>query len=221
MYKKDSIYVVLCVIFSVFIVLGNLIFQKFVVLNISSLFSFELSVGTILFPITFLLTDLIAEFYGKEKATFCVRLAILMNVMVALIILGMDALDATSWSKVNNVIFHNVFGVYSIAFIGSMIACYISQAIDIKIFLWIRKVTKGEWLWARNMGSTTVSLFIDTLIVNCFLTVFQIIPNEKTFLLVMNSYMFKFFFSVFSIPLFYLAVRMIKSLQNPENVMRM
>lgn len=221
MHKNDSIYIFLCVCFSVLIVLGNLIFQKFVVLSISPLFSFELSVGTILFPITFLLTDLIAEFYGKEKATFCVRLAILMNVMVALIIWGMDALDATSWSKVNNVIFHNVFGVYSISFIGSMIACYISQALDIQIYLWIRKVTKGEWLWARNMGSTTVSLFIDTLIVNCFLTVFQIIPNEKTFLLVMNSYMFKFFFSVFSIPLFYLAVRMIKSLQSPENVMRM
>ncbi len=120
---------------------------------------------------------------------------------------------------VNNVVFHNVFGVYSIAFIGSMIACYMSQALDIQIYLWISKITKGEWLWARNIGSTTVSLFIDTLIVNCFLTVFQIIPIEKTFLLVMNSYMFKFFFSVFSIPIFYLAVRMIKNLQSPHNVM--
>lgn len=219
MHKKESIYIVLCVLFSVLIVLGNLIFQKFVVLSIPTFFSFELSVGTILFPITFMLTDLIVEFYGKEKATFCVRLAIFMNVIVAIIILSMDSLDATSWSKVNNIIFHDVFGVYSLAFIGSMIACYISQALDIQIYLWISKVTKGEWLWARNMGSTTVSLFIDTLIVNCFLTVFQIIPIEKTFLLVMNSYMFKFFFSVCSIPLFYLAVRMIKNLQSPHNVM--
>jgi len=144
-----------------------------------------------------------------------------MNVIIAIIILGMDALQATPWSTVDNAIFHKVFGVYSVAFVGSMIACYISQALDIRIYLWIRKVTKGEWLWARNMGSTMISLFVDTFIVNSFLTVFQIIPYEKMFPLITNSYLFKFIFSLLSTPLFYLSVRIIKKLHKKESLLKM
>jgi len=131
MHKEDSIYTSLCVLFSVLIVMGNLIYQKFAVLPIFPFLAFELSVGAILYPLTFLLTDLIAEFYGKEKANFCVKLAIFMNIIVSGIILGMDRLEATSWSTVDNNIFHKVFGFYSVAFIGSVIACYSAQALDI------------------------------------------------------------------------------------------
>lgn len=221
MHKEDSIYTTLCVLFSVLIVMGNLIYQKFVILPIFPFLVFELSVGAILYPLTFLLTDLITEFYGKEKANFCVRLAIFMNVIAAIIIFGMDRLQATSWSNVDNLIFHKVFGLFSVAFIGSVIACYVSQALDILIYLWIRRATKGKWLWARSMGSTMVSLFVDTLIVISFMTAFKVLPIEKIWLLIINSYLFKFFFSFFSTPLFYLAVRIIKKLQNQENVVKM
>ena len=63
----------LCVLFAVLIVVCNLIYQKFVFLPILPFYSFELSVGAIIYLLTFLLTDLIAEFYGKNKANFCVR----------------------------------------------------------------------------------------------------------------------------------------------------
>lgn len=68
--------------------------------------TFELSVGAILYPLTFLLTDLIAEFYGKDN--FCIKLAIVMNITVALIIAMMNKLNATEWSKIDNVIFNKV-----------------------------------------------------------------------------------------------------------------
>lgn len=80
----DKIYTILCVLFAVLIVMGNLIYQKFVFLPILPFHTFELSVGAILYPLTFMLTDLIAEFYGKDKANFCVRLAIVMNITVAI-----------------------------------------------------------------------------------------------------------------------------------------
>lgn len=220
MYKEDTIYTTLCVLFSILIVMGNLIYQKFVILPICAHMVFELSVGAILYPLTFLLTDLITEFYGKEKATFCVRLAILMNVIVAIIIFGMDTLQATAWSSVDNIIFHKVFGHFSVAFMGSIIACYLSQALDIRIYLWIRKITKGRWLWARNMGSTMISLFVDTFVVISFMTVFQVFPIERMWPLIINSYLFKFFFSFFSTPLFYVIVRIIKRFQNQEPALR-
>ena len=213
MKKEELIYTSLCVFFSVFIITGNLIYQKFVFLPILSFYTFELSIGAIIYPFTFLITDLITEFYGKEKANFCVKLAIVMNILIVFIIMGMDQLEATTWSKVNNTIFHTVFGYYSIAFLSSIIACYIAQTIDIIIYLWIKKLTKNKWLWVRNNGSTCISLFIDTCIVVTFMTIFHVIPPDQMWSLILNSYFFKLFFSVSSTPLFYLFVKMIKQIQ--------
>ncbi|HCE59411.1 MAG TPA: hypothetical protein DEQ74_01060 [Wolbachia sp.] len=209
MTADEKIYTCLCVLFAVLIVTGNLIYQKFVSLPILSL---ELSVGAILYPLTFLLTDLIAEFYGKEKAGFCVKLAIVMNVIIAIAIMLMDSLNATSWSKVDNEVFHIVFGKYSVNFIASIIACYIAQLIDIKLYLWIRKITDGNFLWLRNNGSTVISLLIDTSIVVSILCVFNVLPIERMLAIIISSYSFKFLFTVCSTPLFYFGVWVIKRL---------
>ena len=211
MRRDDYVYTSLCVLFSVLIVVGNLIYQKFVFLPILPFYTFELSVGAILYPLTFLITDLITEFYGKEKSKFCVKLAISMNVFVACIIVGMDQLEATSWSKIDEIIFHKVFGFYSIAFVGSIIACYTAQLTDITLYLWIRKLTKGKWLWARNNGSTAISLFVDTFIIVTFMVMFNVLPMNIMWTLIINSYLFKLFFSICSTPLFYISVVFIKN----------
>ena len=137
MIRTEKIYTGLCILFTSLIILGNLTYQKFVAIHILSIHSFELSVGAILYPLTFLLTDLITELYGKVKARFCVFFGILTNIIIATILALMDWLPATSWSKIDDAMFHKLFGLYSIAFIGSIIACYISQAIDISLYLWI------------------------------------------------------------------------------------
>jgi len=217
MTRYESIYTGLCVLFSVLIVMGNLIYQKFVSLPILPFHTFELSVGAILYPLTFLLTDLITEFYGKQKANFCVKLAISMNIFVACVIAGVDQLESTGWSKIDDATFHKVFGLYSVAFIGSTIACYTAQMVDITLYLWIRKITKGKWLWARNNGSTAISLFVDTFIVITFMTTFHVLPLDRLWPLIINSYLFKLFFSISSIPLFYLSVGIIKNLQQNGN----
>jgi uncharacterized integral membrane protein (TIGR00697 family) len=209
---QEKIYIFLCAAFSTVIITGNLIYQKFVYLPILPFHTFELSVGAILYPLTFLITDLIAEFYGKDKARFCVKLAISMNILTAVIIGGMDQLEAANWSKIDNAMFHKVFGFYSIAFLGSIIANYIAQLVDIKIYLWIRNLTKEKYLWLRNNLSTSISLFIDTTIVISFLTIFGVLPMEQMSSLIINSYIFKLFFTIFSTPLFYLAFYIIKTI---------
>jgi len=208
----EKIYTGLCILFSVLIVLGNLIYQKFVVLSIPFVHNFELSVGVILYPLTFLITDLITEFYGKKRASFCVHMAIVMNLSVACILSGMDSLPTTPWSKMDNALFHQVFGFYNIAFMGSMLACYLSQAIDIMLYLWIRKLTKGKHLWLRNNGSTAISLLIDTTVVIGFMTFFGVLPKDEMLTLIGNSYTWKLFFTVCSTPFFYACVRAIKYL---------
>ncbi len=208
---QEKIYIFLCAAFVTLIVTSNLIYQKFVYLPILPFHTFELSVGAILYPLTFLITDLIAEFYGKEKAKFCIKLAIAMNILAALIIAGMDQLEATTWSKIDNSTFHKIFGFYSVAFMGSIIANYIAQSVDVVIYLWIKKLTKNKFLWLRNNISTAISLLIDTSIVVSFLTIFGVLPIEQMLSLIINSYLFKLFFIVFSTPLFYVAFYLIKN----------
>ena len=200
MVKAEKIYAGLCTLFCILIVVGNLTHQKFVFLPIPMFYTFELSVGAILYPLTFLITDLIAEFYNKEKVTFCFCFNIFINIFVVAIITFMDFLPATSWSRLDNVTFHRTFGFYSVAFTSSIIACYISQTVDIFLYLWIRKLTKGKYLWIRNNCSTAISLFLDTSIVIGIMSIFGVLPIEKFFALIFTSYSWKLFFTIFSIP---------------------
>lgn len=212
MNRYHKIYTSLCVMFCILIILGNLTYQKFVSLSIPMVHTFELSVGAILYPLTFLMSDLIAEFYGKERATFCVRFALVMNAMVALILMLMNALPATAWSKVDDATFQHMFGFYSVAFLGSMIACYVAQAVDIFLYLFIKEQTKGKYLWLRNNLSTACSLLVDTCIVITILTMFDVLPSNQWQNLILNSYSWKLFFTIMSTPLFYLGVQFIKAM---------
>lgn len=122
----------------------------------------------------------------------------------------MDSLPATSWSKINDEAFHNVFGMYGVAFLGSTIACYVAQTADVLIYLSIRKLTGLKHLWIRNIGSTAISLLIDTTLVITFLTIFDIIPYQNMLELILNSYSWKLFFTIFMAPLFYLSVSIMR-----------
>jgi uncharacterized integral membrane protein (TIGR00697 family) len=207
----EKLYASLCALFSVLVVMSNLVYQKFVYLPILPFYAFELSVGAIFYPLTFLITNLIAEFYGRGKAKFCVRLAISMSIIVALAINIMAKLDATPWSKIDNNIFNTVFGVYGTSLVGSIIASYTAQLIDIKLYLWIRKTTNNKFLWLRNLSSA-ISLLVDTSIVIAFITTFSTsIPLNQMLPLIFNSYCFKLFFTICTTPLFYGIVYFIKS----------
>lgn len=203
MTHEEKTYTAFSTFFCVLIVIGNLTYQKFVLLSVPGVYTFQLSAGAVLYPLTFLITDVITEFFGKEKANFTVRLSIYMNVMVALIISFMVFLPATTWSKIDDPTFSKVFGFYSIAFLGSILACYIAQSVDVILYSLIRKLTHGKYLWLRSNGSTAVSLLIDTTVVISFMAVFGIFPKEQMLPLIGNSYSWKLFFTVCSTPLFY------------------
>lgn len=211
MINSEKIYTFLCVLFASTIIMGNLIYQKFVHLPLY-FHIFEISVGIILYPFTFMITDLIAEFYGKEKASFCVTAAMITNILVAFNISMMDNLNATEWSKIDNETFNKVFGLCGAGFLASIFGCFISQQIDIKIYMFLKRITKDKMLWLRNGVSTSISLFIDTSIVIFTLAQFNAFPNSRIFPLILNSYSFKLTFTIISIPLFYFLVFAIKKI---------
>ncbi|HJD56973.1 MULTISPECIES: queuosine precursor transporter [unclassified Candidatus Tisiphia] len=218
MQLEEKFYVSLCALFVVLIVVSNLVYQKFVYLPIFSIYTFELSVGAIFYPVTFLITNLISEFYGKEKAQFCVRLATSINILVLCIISFMGYLQATDWSKIDNNTFDSVFGAYSISLFGSMIASYTAQMIDIRLYLLIRKLTNNKYLFLRNLSSA-ISLFVDTSIVIIFVTIIGVVPYEQMISLIFNSYLFKLFFTIVTTPIFYYVVYYIRTLSDPKNML--
>ena len=202
----DKTYIVLCVLFSAFLITCTLTYKKIVYLPILSFHTFTLSVAVVICPLMFMLTDLIAEFYDKKKASFCVKVAIAVNIFVALMVSGMDALEATPWSTVDNTKFHSVFGSYGLAFMACLLACYMAQLVDISVYLYLKKLTNGRWLWLRNNGSTAISMLVDTFIAVGLLTMMGIYPKEHMLMVMMNAYSYKLFFTVCNIPFFYLLV---------------
>jgi len=214
MTSNEKIYSFLCVFFAVLIVVSNITYQKFVSLPFFQIHEFHISVGAILYPLTFLITDLIAEFYGKEKARFCVKIALVMNIFTAIVIFCMDNLAALPWSVVDDDTFHHVFGMYSVAFIGSLLACYTSQSLDVYLYLLLKKITMGKLLWIRNVFSTSISLLIDTTIVISFMAIFGIFQIGQAYDLIINSYSFKLVFTLLNAPLFYFYVYIIRKIMN-------
>jgi uncharacterized integral membrane protein (TIGR00697 family) len=166
----------------------------------------------------FILTDLIAEFYDKKRASFCVKVAIAINIFVAFMVSGMDILQATPWSTVDDAKFHSVFGSYGLAFMACLFACYTAQLVDISVYLYLKKLTNGKCLWLRNNGSTAVSMLVDTFIAVGLLTIMGIYPKEHMWMVIMNTYSYKLFFTVCNIPFFYLLVEMMRKFIFPKEL---
>ena len=127
------IYILLSGIFISCLISCNLIFLKFFSLKISFLnITFTQSVGLIAYPITFLVTDIVSEIYGRKKANFLVLSGIISSIVVLGLIFIADFLPAANWSipenkKVDDEIFHLVFGQFGIAMAASLFTYLVCQ----------------------------------------------------------------------------------------------
>ena len=142
-----NIFLILAAIFISSLVVSNLIFQKFFSWNFLGWYNFEISVGILPYPITFLVTDLISEIYGKKKANQVVITGIFASAFSLLIIMLSDAAPATEWSPIGNEVFHSVFGLSALAVFASAMAYLVAQFVDIRIYHFWKVKTKGRHLW--------------------------------------------------------------------------
>jgi len=204
----QRLYFVLASIFIASLVGCNLIFQKFFAWQpfkwLGWDYVFEISVGLIPYPITFLVTDLISELFGRKKADQVVIGGLVASVFVLGIVLIADAVPATSWSPVDDGTFSKVFGLTGAAVTASMLAYLFAQFIDIRIFHFWKRLTKGKKLWLRNNFSTIPSQFIDTLLVLALLCSFGAIAWDKFWILFANAFLYKIVIALLDTPLFYL-----------------
>ena len=184
----------------------NLIFQKFFYWDFFGLYIFEISVGILPYPITFLITDLISEVYGKRKANQIVTMGIFASLFSLLIISVAGAVPATNWSPVDDALFSKVFGATALAVFASMMAYVAAQYIDIQIYHFWKRITKAKHLWLRNNFSTIFSQFIDTSVVLLLLCSFGKIKWELFSGLLLGGVLYKILIAVLDTPLLYLFV---------------
>ena len=209
------IYLFLAALFISSLVVSNLIFQKFFYwypldFKIFGVTLFELSVGILPYPVTFLITDIISEIYGKEKATNVVLAGIFASIFSIFIILLADALPTLNESPIYGETFYIVFSKTPIAVFSSMLAYLFSQYIDIQIYHFWKKKTKGNYLWLRNNFSTFSSQIIDSFTVLFLLCFFEIIPWEIFYGLFISSVIFKVFIALIDTPLLYFFVFLLR-----------
>lgn len=206
-----KLYLILASLFITSLVVSNLIFQKFFYwhpfdIEIFGEKLFYLSVGILPYPITFLITDLISEIYGKKKANQVVTVGIFAAIFSTLIIYVADSVPAMENSPVNDLLFKKVFGSTIIAVLSSMLSYLFSQYIDIHIYHFWKNLTQGRMLWLRNNFSTFFSQFVDTFTILFLLCITSVLSWDQFAGLLISGFLFKVIVALVDTPFLYLGV---------------
>ena len=207
----EASYTLLAGIFLTSLTLGNIVgVTKFVDLGL-----FVIPAGLLAYPVTFLATDLISELYGRRRAQTVVWVGFAMNVfMLFLMWLGHILPDASGVSGATTT-FDTVYRFMKPNVVASMVAYLVAQSVDVQVFHFWKKVTKGKHLWLRNNASTTFSQIIDTVLILSILYATGGLGAEVNTIgslisLMVASYTFKIAFALFDTPFAYLGVFLLR-----------
>lgn len=164
----SKMYIFLASLFIAALVTCNIIANKFVTVDMW-LFgywkTFTISVGILPYPLTFLITDLLSEVYGRKRTNHVVFAGFGVSVFVLFMLWLGHVFPSIPNSPVSDdaydIVFQNSWRVMS----ASMIAYLAAQFLDVRLFHFWKRVTKGKKLWVRNNFSTVTSQFVDTFLV--------------------------------------------------------
>jgi len=179
-------------------------------------YTMSVPAGVVAYPFTFLATDLISELFGRKRAQMLVWVGFGMNVFMLLVMSINHWLPNSSGVSGGLDLFEGVYQFMVGNTIASMIAYLIAQSVDVRLYHFWKRLTKGKHLWLRNNASTTVSQLVDS---TAIITILYLAGNlgdaidnvGAVIILILNSYLFKFFFALFDTPLMYLGVRLLKN----------
>ena len=221
--QEETIYVVIASAFSVVLVLTNVVGVKLFTFDYFGLLDkpITLTSGIVTYPLTFLFTDVVSELYGRKRADFMVILGFFLSLLMLAIVAFVTGLpgsevwinrdlgfsDVTSMQRA----FETVFTLPSVLVAASMTAYLTAQLLDNRLFHFWKRLTKGKYLWLRNNGSTVISQFIDTIIVNSiFLGWGMGLPAEIVWSIILANYVCKVCLAAIDTPLIYLAVHLLR-----------
>jgi uncharacterized integral membrane protein (TIGR00697 family) len=204
-------YLLLAAVFIAALVSCNLIFQKFfevaVPLPGGGYYAFRQSVGLLAYPVTFLVTDVLSEAYGRRRTNRVVGAGFVASVFTLALVEVADAMPSADFG-IGSGAFGRVFGASKISVFGSMTAYLVAQYLDVRLFHWWRRLTRGRHLWLRNNASTFGSQFVDSVVILVLFATFGAagIQWSQVPELLLNALVFKWLFALCDTPFIYLAV---------------
>lgn len=228
-HKRDILFLSLAGLFIASLVMGNIIgTTKFVTIfsftmpgwlqsitpalvRDGSIYTMSIPAGLLAYPVTFLVTDLISELFGRKKAQLVVWVGFFLNLYMLLMMSIGHWFPNTYGVSGGLNLFEGVYDFLIANTVSSMIAYLIAQSVDVRLFHFLKRQTKGKYLWIRNNGSTMFSQLIDsTTILSILYFSGNLGENVTTVgalgILIINSYLFKFFFALMDTPIFYFSV---------------
>ncbi len=184
-------------------------------------YSFNLTCGVLLWPVVFIMTDIINEYYGQKGVKFLSWMTICLIAFGFIMVFGAIQTQPNGWwitSKKEagiedmNVAFNGIYGQGMGIILASMIAFLVAQLVDVFIFHKIKKATGEKKIWLRATGSTVVSQLIDSFVV--LLIAFYFYPKlvkgqgepwpfDQLIAICIVNYIYKFIVAILLTPVIY------------------
>ena len=198
------------------------------ILGIENL-AFNMTAGVLLWPIVFIMTDIINEYYGRKGVQILSYMTVgLIIYAYFMVLLAIKTIPAEFWLDINSdispsidVAFSRIFGQGLWIIAGSLIAFLIGQMVDVSVFQYLRKFTGPQKIWFRATGSTLVSQFIDSFVV--LFVAFYIGPEgplkwsiNQVVAVALVNYIYKFSMAVILTPMLYILHGIIDSYLGKE-----
>jgi uncharacterized integral membrane protein (TIGR00697 family) len=172
-----KLFVCLTAVFVSCLLLGDVIGGKTIATPLG-----PISVGMLPFPVTFLLTDVVNDFYGRRGARFVTLVGFGMAVLAWIILQLGTSLPVHESTYFTQGEFSKIFGGSAQLFIASMIAYLLGQFLDIQVFQFWKALTQSKHLWLRATGSTILSQIVDTVVINVIFWTWTAAADAQSFL---------------------------------------
>src|SRR4051812_10339750 len=230
--KRNRVFLILCGIFITNALLAEMIGVKIFSaeqtlglnpahLNIMGfVMDFNLTAGAVIWPVVFITSDLINEYFGQPGVKRISYLAAgLIAYAFVVVFITMRLPPAGWWLDANNIdsagnyfnmdfAFNKIFGQGQRIILGSLSAFLIGQLADVFVFQKLRKITGSKMLWLRATGSTIVSQLVDSFVV-LFIAFYGTFSNKQIIAIGITNYIYKFTMAIALTPLVYLGHKLI------------
>lgn len=189
---------------------------------------FNLTAGAVIWPVVFITSDLINEYFGKpgvKRISYLAAFFIGYSFIVIFFTIKLPPaqwwLDANSLDPAGNYFdmnfaFNKILGQGQRIIIGSLAAFLLGQLVDVFVFQKLRKITGHKMLWLRATGSTLVSQFIDSFVV-LYIAFAGIFSNQQLIAIGITNYIYKFSAAILLTPLIYVGHYVIDRYLGKEN----
>lgn len=181
-----------------FVLISNILAYKIIELNLGFL-KVYVTAATLIFAVTFLLTDIVNEKFGRKETQKMILIALISQIAVIFFIWMAISFDpAPFWQDQTS--FQKILGFAPRVILASLVAFFISENMDAYIYAWFKKLTGERHLWARNVLSSIPAMAIDTIIF-VFLAFYGVQP---IFSLIIGMILIKWLVGIIDIPFMYI-----------------